>query len=367
MSDGSPEETVRRVVDFARILRLHGIGCTIPEVIDASAAVLGFDADEETLREALRATLVKRVEYYGLFDELFDRFWGLKGVSGLGRSVSAQRVRLVVEGELDPVSRFLSSYSPLEVELEEGLLRLESLRERSRSISRGLRAYSRMLALKPGRRRVKSRRGRVDFRRTLRASLSTYGEVVRLLRSSRKKTRARLIALLDVSGSMKDEWDWIYDSLRAFKALPPGSYEVFLFSTRLKRITHLLESQSTEKELARTLAREFRYWGSGTRIGDALEELVNAYSGILGKDAGVLIVSDGWDLGDLRKLESLIIELRRRVSHVAWLTPHASKPGFKPVTACLRIVSKHVDALLPSTCLEDPRLLANMVMLKRAS
>lgn len=266
---------------------------------------------------------------------------------------------------MDPVSRFLSVYSPLEVRWERldppgpvdgGVRRL---------LYRGLRLYRRRLALEEGRRRRPGRRGPPDFKRTMRLSLRTFGEAVRIARSRRKRSRSRLLVLLDVSNSMRDYWPWIQALILALRGLPTGSYEVFVFSTRLVRITGIIESGGGDSEVLEAVIREAGVWGSGTRIGEALKSLVDDYPSYVDRRTGVLIVSDGWDLGDLGVLEESLRELRKRSGYIAWITPHASSEGFSPSTACLRIALNYVDDLLPTSALEDPRMLSRLVRPRR--
>ena len=58
--------------------------------------------------------------------------------------------------------------------------------------------------LRRTRRHERGRHGRdVDLRRTLRASLRTGGEPIRLARRHRRDRAARLVMLCDISGSME--------------------------------------------------------------------------------------------------------------------------------------------------------------------
>ena len=361
MMEENPERVARLVVDFSRALREAGIKCSTSEVIDAYNAVLHLaPGDLASLREALRSTLVKDPSLYGVFDEVFDYFW--RGERRrLGLQARRLMVRIVSEKELDPVSRFLSVYSPLEVAWERRIAQVLAGLERRREIARTLRAFMKLLALEAGRRRVQRVRGEESLRLSMKRSLRTFGEIVKIARTSRKRVKARLVVLVDVSGSMNDEWEWLYELLAALKHLPSGRYEAFIFSTRLFRATDILEAHTRPDEAIRAIMSEFRYWGGGTRIGEALETLVKEYSGILKKKTGVLIVSDGWDLGNLEKLEESLAELKRRVGYLAWITPHASKPGFSPATSCLQIALRYIDTLLPKEALENPRLLTSLI------
>lgn len=71
-----PDALTQRLVSFARALRRHGVVVGTSDLIDAGAAAsaLGFD-DRSRLREGLAATLMRRAEQRGVFDELFDLYF----------------------------------------------------------------------------------------------------------------------------------------------------------------------------------------------------------------------------------------------------------------------------------------------------
>jgi len=350
--EGNTLEFIEKLVEFARLLRSHGIKCSPAEVVEALEAIRLFKvASLEDLRVALRLTLVKRVDDYEVFDSLFDAFW-ISGYLDLPKPRAS--VRVVIEGELDAISRFLSMYSPLEVVWRD-IYKPVSNPVRARSIGGALRAYRRILSLQYGRRRVRNTTGFIDFRRSMKASLRTFGEIVKLVRSRRKKSKARLAVLLDVSGSMRDYWSLILDVLRALRSLPTGSYKVFIFSTRLVDVTNIVSSARDFEDVVSYIFKEFNIWGSGTRIGEALQKLFEVTR--FNKSWCLIIISDGWDLGDLSILEESLKTLKSITGHMVWVTPYSPERGFKPETACLRVALRYVDKLLPLTSLESPRIL----------
>ena len=62
---------------FVRLLRLFGLRVSVSEAADAmrAAAMPGMLAGRETLREALRLTLIKDRRDDEVFDELFTAFF----------------------------------------------------------------------------------------------------------------------------------------------------------------------------------------------------------------------------------------------------------------------------------------------------
>lgn len=353
------EINLENIVDFIRLLRYSGFRVGLSEDIDVGRAIIGiyrFSSSIKAindLREVLRIILVKNPDQYEVFDKLFDRFW-LYGDPLEERAERRVEVRIIrEEGSLDPVSRFLSIYSPLEVR---GRTPREiSIDGRARhTIRRAIRMLRRRLSTEPGVRMRISSRGRLDFPLSYREALSTFGEVIRLRRSRRKISRSHFVFLIDVSGSMEDSWESIARLLKSIRGFPIGSYEVFLFSTGIIRATeNIVEG---EVAIKRILA-ESGVWGSGTRIGEALDRLIKEYRKFIGRTSVVIIVSDGWDLGDLDLLDRSLSALRGSVRRILWLSPYAGKKGFAPETACLRIAIKHVDSILPADILHNISIL----------
>ncbi|AKU90822.1 VWA domain-containing protein [Vulgatibacter incomptus] len=90
-----------RIVELAELLRQNGIRVSPAEVTDASVALsLTGVSERETVRGALKATLLKRAADHDLFDRLFDLYFsGLQGVlDGLETSILR---RIEEEGVLE--------------------------------------------------------------------------------------------------------------------------------------------------------------------------------------------------------------------------------------------------------------------------
>ena len=74
--------------------------------------------------------------------------------------------------------------------------------------------------------------------------------------------------------------------------------EVFVFSTRLVRITRQFASERTDEAL-KAVQRSAVMWSGGTRIGEAIRSFnVEWARRVLSRGPVVLLISDGWDLGD---------------------------------------------------------------------
>ena len=124
--------------------------------------------------------------------------------------------------------------------------------------------------LRQTRRYEKGRHGaRIDMRRTLRASLRTGGDPIRLARRRRRIAPRRLVMLCDISGSMEPYARAYLQFLTCAAGSGPNA-EAFVFATRLTRLTRALASRNPERAIQRAAAAA-PDWSSGTRIGDALQ------------------------------------------------------------------------------------------------
>jgi uncharacterized protein with von Willebrand factor type A (vWA) domain len=195
------------------------------------------------------------------------------------------------------------------------------------------------------RRRHQSPRGDLlDLRATLRRSTRSGGDPSRVLRRSRRRKPRRLVAMLDISGSM-EPYARSYLNL-LWGAAAKADAEVFAFGTRLTRLTVPLRLGGPELALRLAVAA-VPDWAGGTRIGHALQLFMDQY-GRRGMAHGsvVIIVSDGWERDDPEVLRTQMRSLARRAHRVVWVNPRAAAPGFVPETVGMTAALPFVDALV---------------------
>jgi uncharacterized protein len=211
----------------------------------------------------------------------------------------------------------------------------------------------RMLAtLAPAAPRRRSRRrkmhpkGRIDARRTMRAMLAALGEPARLRRARRSLKPRRLVLLLDVSGSMTPYADALLRLAFAAVRHRPATTEVFTIGTRLTRVTAALRRRDIDEAL-RKAGEAVPDWRGGTRLGEALTVYLRQFGHRgMARRAAVVICSDGWECGDAARLGEAMAWLARLADRIIWVTPHAARPGFAPVTQGLRAAMPHVSELV---------------------
>ncbi|MEO6443614.1 MAG: VWA domain-containing protein [Gemmatimonadaceae bacterium] len=381
-NDAAPgHDIVSAVVRFCRDLRQRGMRVTPAESVDAARTLGHVDlGDREEVRLSLRAVLVSRREDFDLFDEVFASAWRAHEPAGApidrGMRTTIRRPPAPLAGAAPPVS--LQGWMKAGTSVDENdPLQLRRASDRESLGERDFSAYSasdaaefrrlarqiaRRLALRKSRRWRVTRRGeRLDLRRTVQASRRTGGDIVQLVRASRTIRRTRLVALCDVSGSMELYSRFLLQFLHALQNTF-ARIETFAFATRLSRITSQLRGVEYRDAL-RGLGREVRDWSGGTRIGASLREFVETHGDLVDRRTIVLIMSDGWDVGEPEVLSAVMRELSRRAGRVIWLNPLMGAPDFSPDTRGMRAALPHVDLMAPGHSLEALRSLARHLAL----
>jgi len=200
--------------------------------------------------------------------------------------------------------------------------------------------------LRRTRRYERGRRGeRIDMRRTLRTSLRTGGDPIRLARRRRRIAPRRLVLLCDISGSMEPYARAYLQFLTCAAGSGPDA-EAFVFATRLTRLTRALASRNPERAIQRAAAAA-PDWSSGTRIGDALKEFNDRHGRRgMARGAVVVILSDGWERGDPMLVGQEMERLARLAHRIVWVNPRVSASAFAPRAGGMVAALPYCDALV---------------------
>ncbi len=349
---------VAHLTRFCRALRGRGFLVGPQEVSDAVRALGMVDSlDRARVYWTLRGVLMSRHEETGVFDEMFGRFWNFeplpreapaqqaKGPAGGARRLRP-RPRVVALPEHDSRSddtllqilRAGASAREVAVERDLTALRSDELSELSRIASRMVRA----LASRPGRRRKRDKRkGVPDLRGAFRLNLATGGDPIRLPRMRRAPRTPRLLALLDVSGSMERHARLLLQLVFAVTQ-HTKRIETFVFSTSVTRVTRQMSAPSFSEALRR-VGSVVEHWSGGTRIGECIARMNAEHEGIQDRYTTVFLLSDGWETGDPALLASELRSMRKRVRRVVWLNPLLGTRDYEPLARGLQAVTPYVD------------------------
>lgn len=350
MSD-TPPRALRPFLAFPALLRANDFSVAPEQTQNfiAGVGLLGPRGMDDILRAA-HATLAPPPERREEFEALFRLVF-------FGQSIAAP-----MSGDADDEDeveafddRDGGEQPPESEEAEEsggepsGAERLFARRFGEVSESEALRRFRRAapdaLPRRKSRRMMASKgRGRLDMRRTLREAVRRDGEVVRLPALERRTRRRRVLLLIDISGSMKDETD---SYLRFAHALAQATdrLEVFTLGTRLSRISRPLRRRNRDQALARA-AGLVADWDGGTRLGDALQAFlaVPRFAGF-SRGALVVVLSDGLERGDHAAMTEAMERLSRLAWAILWLNPLAGGAGYSAQTVALQSIMPFIDRL----------------------
>lgn len=384
MAPAAPSRDLgRAMVRFGGLLRGEGLPVTVTQVSDAVRALDHLDlADRDELRIGLRSVFTGRPEDVPVFDRCFDAFWrvveegdeafpgpslalGPPEEAGAGPEAAArQRETLALEawgGEdegADDEPLGVPGVSDVEAVMGQDFstFSADQLEELYRLTIQIARRLARRLSR---RRRPPARRGRLDLRRTLRASLGR-GDLIELRYRRRKRRRVRLVLLCDVSGSMDLYSRFLLQFLFAMQNVF-GRVETFTFSTRLTRVTEHLRGGSYRQVLRRL--QEVRDWSGGTRIGESLAQFNRDWPHLVDRRTIVVVLSDGWDTGEPEVLASELLRIKRRAGRLVWLNPLLGNPSYEPLTRGMAAALPILDDFAPAHNLAALRDLARRLTL----
>jgi uncharacterized protein len=189
------------------------------------------------------------------------------------------------------------------------------------------------------------RHGQVDLRRTLRGSLRTGGDPIRLARRQRRIVPRRLVLLCDISGSMEPYARAYLQFLTCAAGSGPNA-EAVVFATRLTRLTRALASRNPERAIQRA-AEAAPDWSSGTRIGDALKAFNDRHGRRgMARGAVIVILSDGWERGDPALVGREMARLARLAHRIVWVNPRVAADRFSVRAGGMVAALPHCDALV---------------------
>jgi len=357
-------------VAFGRILRGAGLRVGTDRLVEFARALEELDASRrEDVYWAGRITLVSRPEDTDTYDRAFELFWDRGtnakfpprptarfSISIPDRSVSPPKETVErSEGGQEAVGL---RYSPVEVLRTKDFALYSS--EEFAELHRLLADLRLSGALKKSRRLEPAVRGRHDPRRTMKGAMRTGGEALRH-RFRRARIQPRKVVLLcDVSGSMAPYSRALLRFLHA-GVISGGRLEAFSMGTRLTRITRELATRDPDQAL-RQAAGSVQDLSGGTRLGDVTKEFVDRWGQRgMARGAVVVILSDGWDRGDVNVLAEQMQRLQRLAYKVIWVNPLKSAPGYKPLAAGMAAALPYVNVFLSGHNFESLQELAGAI------
>ncbi|GAB5435642.1 vWA domain-containing protein [Falsiruegeria mediterranea] len=367
-----------RMAGFLAHLRHNGMRLGVRETETAMSALIHVDAAQPSeARGALKAVCTGCKEDARRFDDLFNSYWmdggrvhqkivakpkpqtgndavhssreaGGQDGSGAGQSTAPEGGQ--GEAESDGEGKLIASeVRNLTRKDLRDLVRPDDIAQ-AEAVARRLGAA---LRDKRSRRRIAARKGdRLHFRKTIRRSLATGGEPLRLFRKSRTDRDRKIVALCDVSGSMSVYAQVFLAFLAGLMRGDPNA-DAYLFHTRLVRITDALRDRDAMRAIGR-MSLMADGFGGGSKIGESLDRFAGTYAKrfVDGRSV-VMILSDGYDTSDPARLDTALTKLRKRGCRIIWLNPLKGWQDYAPVAAGMAAALPHLDLFASANTLDD--------------
>lgn len=365
---------------FGRVLRKLGLDINPGQMMDLVSALDHIELGKKSdFFYAARTLLVHEREDLPLFDEAFELFWR-KPAADLDdewQSLTRRRKRtgpIITHPPLKEATPPTNETAPASTEVmsvievtrtynDRELLRHKNFAEMSVEESEAIKQMMSHFLWKISERRTRRKRpgkGKlIDMRRTLRRSMRSEGEVFRWAYREQKSKARPLVVIADISGSMERYTRLLLHFIYGMKSALSQPMEAFVFSTRLTRITRPLRTRDLDLALE-NVSKLVHDWAGGTRIGESLKTFNFDWGRrVLGRGAVVLIISDGWDRGDVELLAREMARLHRNCHRLIWLNPLLGAPDYEPLTRGIQAALPHIDNFLPVHNLASLEDLAN--------
>ena len=364
---------------FGRVLRRLGLDINPGRMMDLVSALDYIEiGNKPDFYFAARTLLVHEREDLPLFDEAFELFWrkpveewnvAWQGLSPRRRT-SRPMVKPAPLEAASPVTHpdSTSSQEMTVIEVtrtysDRELLRHKNFAEMNPQEAEAVKNMMAHLLWKVSERRTRRKRAgkgqSIDLRRTLRSSLRSEGEIFKWSYREPKWKPRPLVVIADISGSMERYTRILLHFIYGMKAALNQPVEAFVFSTRLTRITRPLQIRDLDVAL-KNVGQLVHDWAGGTRIGECLKTFNFEWGRrVLGRGAVVLMISDGWDRGDVDLLNREMARLKRNCHRLIWLNPLLGAPDYQPLTRGIQAALPHIHDFLPIHNLASLEDLAN--------
>ena len=343
------------IVQFCRYLRQKGFVIGVQEEALALTALQFIDyTDPAVFRVALKATLCRSKMQTEEFDSMFNDYWK-KLAKALDaklkyeeskknppvQSGSFKSLKTWLHGNRNKLTEEIATYSIHENLSQKDFSSIP--KDDVNELMQILKALAKRLAAKKARRyKFTHRIDMPDLRQTLRRNLRRGGELLEIAYRKPKRDRVKMVLLCDVSKSMELYTIFLLQFMYVFQQVNKGM-ETFSFGTSLKRISSLFKDKNFGEAL-QLLTRENNDWQGGTRIGESLETFVNNYSkDFLDSKTIVVILSDGWDNGNMFILEKNMQILHKKAKKIIWLNPLAGYSSYRTEVAGMQTAMPFID------------------------
>ncbi len=376
----SENRITQHIIAFGRVLRRAGLEVATAQIMDAMRAMqlIGLRSRADVY-QALFSIFVTRREQVELFNQAFHLFWRapskLPQVMSLilpqlkmpetAQSKQSLRVKQALaenEAQIKPPQSRPKNEQKEAVDLVLTYSSLEVLRKKdfaaftNEEVEMARQLLSEMnwnIPSKRTRRFNPNAKGRMlDLRKTVRKNMRNEGELIQLSWRGNQTRMRDIVVLCDISGSMERYSRMLLHFIHTITA-GMRRVETFVFGTRLTRITRYLKQRDIDDAVS-SVSQKVNDWAGGTRIGDALKDFNSLWTRrVLRSGTVVMVISDGWDRGDIPLFEREVARLSRSCYRLIWLNPLLGYENYEPLTRGIQTAMPYIDDFLPVHNLES--------------
>jgi hypothetical protein len=205
--------------------------------------------------------------------------------------------------------------------LPEDLDVMHATRDELVTLQRALQPLSRKLAVRLARRRRHRRRGPLDFRATVRRSLSTGGVPVEPRFRHPRPAKPEIMVVADISGSVASFARFTLHLVYAIQS-QFSKVRSFVFVDGIDEVTRFFEQVDDPADaVARINSEADVVWVDGhSDYGHALSVFYDRWAGEISNRTSVLILGDARN--NYHATEDWVLaEIRRKARHLYWLNP----------------------------------------------
>jgi uncharacterized protein len=351
-ADLSAEQLLGKTLALCRLAKEEKLNVTPARVLDIVRTLKSIDyLVEEDYRLAMRVNIAGSKEQEIKFDRIFNRYWHridpadgdykpwrpelIKGNKQYGDNIAHEDMLAEIEefGEQETSRRMnlLNRWDPDQP-----------------PIDKIIKDLARKLATRPSRRQQHARNGRkIDIRRSVRKNVRHGMDMLELSRVKKRRRKTRIVMMCDVSGSMDAFNPFLLQIMLGLQQELKNS-RTLVFSTSVTEITHMLRRGTIQNAL-HDVGDTVRHWSGGTDIGHALSI---ANRGVMTEGSSratvAIIISDGYDNGQVDKINAEMQALKRRVKTIVWINPMYGASSFQVRAQGMKAALPYVDHFLPA-------------------
>ena len=371
-----------RLLDFNHHMFAHGFNTSFDQATQSLEGLQHIDLSKiQEWKNALKSIYCYNFETFEKFDELFDSFWTNEGrkktnvqrqnnnknnktintrsilappEQGTLDSDSTNKSMTNNENDMEVSSNAVSKITASFIENKKKTDLKELIdTDLQKRIHSAVLKIAKSIKHKRSRRLLADRKGaKLDLRKIVSKSLAYEGYPIKLYKKSKPKKPMRIVSILDISGSMKVYSQIFLTFVKGLVGLDQSA-DVYLFHTRLMRVTEYLKENDTLNAVNRISLLTEGFSG-GTKIGKSLKEFNNIYSknNVNGRTV-VIIISDGYDTGNPKIVSQELEKLKKRNCKIIWLNPLLGWENYEPVASSMKEASPYLDLFAPRSTIED--------------